>query len=155
MNLSFVLLGVTMVTACILLRRFLTATRSVSLSVGFALVGIGGVGVMMVGIFPEDSVPLIHGFGAAFPFLLGNIGVLVLGIFLALPIAVRLFTLISGTVALTALAFYATGHFLGLGVGGMERVVAYPQTIWLIILGLYLFANIANSSVDVDKRTLR
>jgi hypothetical membrane protein len=154
MNLSFVILGVTMVSACILLHRQLSFVCSRPLSIGFALVAIGGVGVILVGIFPEDSVPLFHGIGAALPFLLGNIGVVLLGISLAASLAFRLFTLILGIAALTALVFYATGHFLGLGEGGIERVVAYPQTIWLIAFGAYLLTNIANLPIGEVKRKL-
>jgi hypothetical membrane protein len=36
--------------------------------------------------------------------------------------------------------FSASGHDLGLGVGGMERMVVYPIVIWLIMLGGYLMA---------------
>lgn len=154
MNLSLVLLGVTMAAACILLHRLFSTVRSRWLTIGFALVGIGGVGVMLAGIFPEDSVPFFHGIGAALPFLLGNIGVVLLGISLAASLAFRLFTLISGIVALTALVFYATGHFLGLGEGGIERVVAYPQTVWLIAFGAYLLTSITNSPIGDDKRKL-
>jgi hypothetical protein len=34
--------------------------------------------------------------------------------------------------------FFASSHYLGLGEGGMERIVAYPQTLWLIFFGTYL-----------------
>jgi hypothetical protein len=50
----------------------------------------------------------------------------------------RLYTWLTGTVALLSLIFYASGHLLGLGEGGIERMVAYPQTIWLFVLGAYL-----------------
>jgi len=154
MNLSLVLLGVTMVAACVLLHRHFLTARSRWLTFAFYLVGIGGVGVMIAGIFPEDSVPFLHGVGAALPFLLGNIGVVVFGVSLPAPLAFRLGTLISGTTALTALMFYATGHFLGLGQGGMERVVAYPQTIWLIAFGIYLLTNITDSPIGDNRRNL-
>ena len=48
---------------------------------------------------------------------------------------------LSGSVALIFLAFYASSHFVGLGEGAIERVVAYPQTVWLIVLGIYVIAS--------------
>jgi hypothetical protein len=33
------------------------------------------------------------------------------------------------------------GHVdFGLGRGGMERLVSYPQTIWLVLFGVYMSA---------------
>lgn len=152
MNLSFVLLGVTMITACAVLRRSFRDQGSRSLSIGFALVGSGGVGVLAVGIFPENSIPLFHGIGAALPFVLGNIGVALLGFSLPVPLAFRLFTLTCGFAALTALVFYAISHFLGFGEGGMERIVAYPQTVWLIAFGLFLLTNFANNPITIERK---
>ncbi|MBW4079370.1 MAG: DUF998 domain-containing protein [Acidobacteria bacterium] len=151
MNLSFVLLGVTMVMACTLLQHLFSTVRSRWRNTGFILVGIGGFGVILVGIFPEDTIPFLHGIGAALPFLLGNIGVVVLGFSLPVLRGFRLFTLMSGFVALVAVAFYATGHFLGLGEGGIERVVAYPQTIWLIAFGVHLLTRNTNFTVGGDE----
>ena len=135
MNLSFVVLGVTMIFGSILIRRAEKSAPAGSL--GFAFMAIGGFGVVLVGIFPENTVPALHGIGSALPFLIGNIGVVVLGASLEVPGALRLFTVLVGVVALVALAFYASTHFLGLGEGGIERVVAYPQTVWLIVYGAY------------------
>jgi hypothetical membrane protein len=97
-----------------------------------------GVGVVVVGIFPENTVSALHGLGATLPFTLGNVGVIVLGLSLELPRVLRLVTLTLGVIALAALVFYASSHYLGLGEGGIERLVAYPQTLWLILLGGYL-----------------
>ena len=136
MNVSFVVLGVTMVAGSVLVWRGLSSARARSL--GFAFMGIGGIGVVLVGLFPENSVSALHGIGSALPFLIGNVGVLMLGFSLKLPVVLRLLTLITGAVALTALVFYASTHYLGLGEGGIERLVAYPQTIWLVAFGAYL-----------------
>ena len=40
--------------------------------------------------------------------------------------------------ALLALILFATHTYLGLGAGTMERIAAYPETLWLIIFGAYI-----------------
>ncbi len=139
MNVSFLVLGVTMIVGSIVLRQSLS-TRARRL--GFLFMAIAGVGVVVVGIFPENTVSALHGLGATLPFTIGNVGVIVLGLSLALPRALRLITLTLGTIALAALGFYASSHYLGLGEGGIERLVAYPQTAWLILLGAYLLTKV-------------
>jgi len=136
MNASFMVLGVTMIAGSVLLRHALPPTRARNL--GFLFMAIAGFGVVVVGIFPENTVPALHGLGATLPFTIGNVGVIVLGLSLGPPRAIRLLSLTLGAIALAALTFYASSHYLGLGEGGIERVVAYPQTVWLIFLGGYL-----------------
>jgi hypothetical membrane protein len=139
MNVSFVLLGLAMISGSLLVCRYVPTTKFQR--VGFMSVAIGGVGAVMVGIFPENTIPALHGIGATLPFLIGNIGLLLVGISTCGPTALRAYTLLSGFIALIFLVFYATSHFLGLGEGGIERVVAYPQTVWLIVVGIYLIAS--------------
>jgi hypothetical protein len=55
--------------------------------------------------------------------------------------------------ALLALAAYASSHYLGLGEGGIERVVAYPQTICLAMIGCYLIAVPQPGQSRTDHRT--
>ncbi len=138
MNVSFVALGVAMFVGSASLYHSHQSSRG--RSVGFSSIAIGGVGAVLVGVFPENSVSALHGIGAALPFVVGNVGVLVLGLSLKMPVALRFYTLVTGTVALLSLCFYASGHYLGFGEGGIERWVAYPQTVWLIVLGIYLLA---------------
>jgi len=140
MNVSFVTLGVTMVLGCALLHHAFSSTGSRLRTLGFSLVGVGGIGVIVVGVFPENSVPAFHGIGAALPFVLGNIGVVLLGFSLSVPLAMRILTLFLGAVALLSLMFYASTHYLGLGEGGVERLVAYPQTVWLILIGAFVLS---------------
>lgn len=145
MNASFIALGVTMIAGSVLTLHHVGANRARRL--GFVATGIGGLGVVVVGVFPENSVPTVHGLGAALPFVIGNLGVIVLGVSLAMPRVLRVTTLTLGSVALVALLFYASTQYLALGEGGMERIVAYPQTVWLILFGAYLVTKEPHTSV--------
>jgi hypothetical membrane protein len=136
MNASFIVLGITMILGSLLIIHQFSRSRRATF--GLASMAISGAGVIMVGLFPENTVPALHGIGAATPFLLGNIAVIVLGFSLNLPGPLRFYSLLSGILALVALGCYASSHYLGLGEGGIERVVAYPQTAWLIVVGFYV-----------------
>jgi hypothetical protein len=46
-----------------------------------------------------------------------------------------LFTTVSGVVGAVATLLFVQDIFLGLGIGGMERVAAYPLPIWMIAMG--------------------
>ncbi len=70
---------------------------------------------------------------------LGNVGIFLLGALLSgLPEAMRRYMLVFSTSSLTALVLFASHKDFGIGAGTMERIAAYPQTIWLIIFGLYV-----------------
>lgn len=135
MNASLIMLGI-----CMVLGSALTAfhlARSRATVAGFAGMAASGAGVMMAGVFPENSIPAFHGLGAAVAFLAGNTGLVVLAFALQVPVVLRAYSFTSGALALLALASYASGHYAGLGEGGIERVVAYPQVVWLAVTGLY------------------
>jgi hypothetical membrane protein len=138
MNASFAVLGVTMAAGSVLIWRGHGRGGGRGAAAGLGLMGASGAGVVLVGLFPENSVPALHGTGAGLSFVLGNVGIIVLGWALRLPPGLRVYSLLSGAGALAALGCFVSGRYLGLGEGGMERVVAYPQTAWLIVIGLYL-----------------
>ncbi len=138
MNASFVVLGITMTLGSVLVSRYFANGRASK--VGFAAMTISGLGVIMVGFFPENSVSALHGLGAAIPFVLGNASLIILALSLKMPALLRLYFFLSGVIALLGLVAYASSHDLGLGEGGIERVVAYPQTVCLIVIGFYLAA---------------
>jgi hypothetical membrane protein len=139
MNLSFVVLGASMLIGSVLNRQMHLDRRGAS--IGFRCMETAGAGVVLVGLFPENSVPALHGTGAYLSFVFGNVAIIVLGCSLRVPLALRVFSLFLGGFALVALIPYASGHFLGLGNGGLERVVAYPQSVWLIVTGTYLLSS--------------
>ena len=148
MNISFLTLGITMITGSLLLCQSFRKSRNAM--VGFTFFALGGAGTALVGIFPENTVSALHGIGAALPFLIGNVGVVILGFSLEVPKILRIYTVLTGSIALAALGVYASGHYIGLGEGGLERVVAYPQTIWIIILGIYSLAQLTNTPKQIS-----
>lgn len=139
MNASFITLGITMALGSMLIYQ--EFKESDYTFVGFSLMALAGIGTILVGLFPENTVSILHIIGAALPFLLGNLCLILLGFALNMPRVLKIYTLCSGFVALIALFFFITHHYLGLGIGGMERLTAYPQTIWLIVFGIYISKN--------------
>lgn len=137
MNASFVVLGITMAIGSLLIYERLQKSRAAL--IGFVMMGLGGLGTILVGLFPENTVSYMHAGGAIFGLLVSNISLVVLAFALKqLQTSFRIYTFISGTVSLTAFALFTLGINLGLGQGGIERVISYPQITWMILLGLYL-----------------
>jgi hypothetical membrane protein len=139
MNISFVVLGTLMVVGSILLYRG-TQKSFVSLG-GFSLILVAGLGALLVGLFPENTVSTLHIIGAGLSFVAGNVGLLFFGFVAGVSRSLRLCALIFGVVALCALVAFLTHQYFGIGIGGMERLVAYPQTIWLIVLAVCTLQN--------------
>jgi hypothetical protein len=52
---------------------------------------------------------------------------------------VAAYSIVSGSVGLLATALFVSGHYLGAGIGGMERLAVYPLPLWLIGVGLFLY----------------
>lgn len=104
------------------------------------MIGLGGLGTIMVGLAPENTISSVHILGAALPFIFTNIALIILGFSLPISRTLRIYSVISGTAAIIALVLFINKIYLGLGIGGMERIVSYPQTIWLVVLGFYLLS---------------
>ena len=146
MNASFAVVGSTVILGAVLVRN---AFRASAWTWGLALVALAGCGFVLVGLFPENVNFPPHHLGAALQFVSGNVGQAVLG---ASMVAARggrrwaLYSIASGVVGLLATSLFASGHYLGLGIGGMERVAAYPLPLWTIVMGLVLGRRVRSSS---------
>jgi hypothetical membrane protein len=134
MNVSFIVLGLGMALGSVLFLQEFGHSRT-----GFLSMAVAGLGAMLVGFFPEDSVFWAHITGADLAFLVGNLALIAFGFSRGFPQWLRWYAAGSGVVALAALYLFLSHHRFFLGLGGMERVVAYPQTIWLIVFGAYMF----------------
>ena len=151
MNASFVVLGGLMIVGSILLYRGFR--KDLTGLIGFTLIAVAGLGTILVGLFPENTIRMLHIVGAALPFVLGNLGLLFFGFTSSMPTPLRFCALISGIVSIAALVLFMTNYYLGIGIGGMERIVAYPQTIWLIVFGVYMLRahRLKTPSNELDK----
>jgi hypothetical membrane protein len=155
MNVSFIVLGATMIAGSTLIYQEFKKNGANKL--GFWFMALSGFGTILVGVFPENTVTLLHSFGALLPFLLGNIALIIFGFSLGLAGKFRIYTILSGIVALGALLLFSTHTYLELGLGGMERLVAHPQTIWLMTFGVYMnrdrFSNMTRKTAKIFRIT--
>ncbi len=101
-------------------------------SVLFALAGAGSLGV---GIFPENiiiihGVPVPHTIAAITTFVAG--GAAAIASYRITKSLFRYFSIVLGIATLVAFALFsgtASMDYLGLGVGGMERMIVYPTLL--------------------------
>jgi hypothetical membrane protein len=138
MNSSFVVQGVLIAVGAILMRRLFPAKASYR--VALLLFLVSGVGVLVVGLVPEDTDAQVHRVAALVHLLAGNLAMILMGLAMVAGAARVRFrgaiTLLAGLLGLTALAL------LGLGekdVGIFERFAAYPLTLWLTWMGWLMF----------------
>lgn len=137
MDASFVLLGITMALGSILIYHEFQRSRA-SL-IGFGFMALSGIGTIFVGLFPENTIAAAHATGAFFGLVIGNVSLVILAFALKkVRREFRIYTFISGTFSLIAFVLFFAGINLGIGHGNMERLVSYPQTLWLILFGLYM-----------------
>jgi hypothetical membrane protein len=97
-----------------------------------ALTGIGAIGV---GIFNENF-GTIHLIFAGLAFGIGNLAAVISSRFVKGPLSPIFAAL--GIIGLAALTLQSTKTFMGLGVGGMERMIFYPLVFWALASGVYL-----------------
>ncbi len=96
------------------------------------------VGQLVVSLFPENTILVIHSVGALLAFVTGGLSAIYAYKLTRKPFAYLSFSL--GAVSLISLVFFLSGMDLGLGPGGMERMVVYPLALWLVALGGHLMA---------------
>jgi hypothetical membrane protein len=130
-NASIVLLGAMLVATAYFLRKG-SGSKSLPL-----FEGIAGVGSIGVGIFNE-SYGGAHVFFSAIAFF--SIGIQAILVFKVAKPPLSYFSAVAGAITLVALVLYATHTYLGLGQGGMERMIVYPVLLGALAFGGYLMA---------------
>jgi len=112
-------------------------SRAVAVSMG-----LFGVGVLGVGVFPGNYGNLHAGF-ALLAFIVGAVAAILAYKVETAPF--RYFSVALGAVSLVVVALYFilgdSSPFAGLGSGGMERWVAYPILLWVTGFGGYLLGS--------------
>lgn len=98
----------------------------------FAISGIGAVGVA---VFNEDT-GIFHVVFSLLAFLFGSLAAIYA--FTKTKPLFSYFSLVLGLTGLTALILLGAGEYLGLGPGGMERIVFYAGILWALAYGARL-----------------
>lgn len=96
------------------------------------LLFISSVGAIGVGIFPMN-ISLPHTIAALLTFLFT--GLATLYSYRIEESTLKYIWLILGVTSLTALILFITGNYMGIGKGGMERLIVYPVLLWLMMYG--------------------
>lgn len=144
---SVILLGVCAILGILLVWSAFDPGRSRGAGLTFVL--IGGIGAIGVGVFPETTPVLnggMHEIVSAIAFLGAGIGLVIVSVAMGSGPHWRLsrpFTLACGGVTLAAIVLFYIGSYqsvtyLGLGVGGMERLIVAPILLWAIVEGAHL-----------------
>ena len=99
------------------------------------MVALAGVGALGVGLFPETT-GVFHDIFSLWVFLFAGLSGLVAARLAKKPMFY--FSIILGLLTLAALVLFIGGDYLGLGPGGMERMVVYPTLLWALGFGGHL-----------------
>jgi hypothetical membrane protein len=101
------------------------------------LLVLTAIGAMGVGVFTEDYGQM-HTLVSLIAFLFGGLSSVASFRLLKKPLS--FIAVVLGFISLGALVLFAGAIDLGLGVGGMERMIAYPILLWGAGFGGYLIA---------------
>ena len=144
---SFVVHGVLIITGVWLLHR--VGYRLVASRVASVLLTVAGLGWIGVGLAPADVAAGAHFVAAAAGLVCGTVGLMVgamtgrtASAATAEPsvsgpgVVLRVSWCVQGVVGLAATALFGAGQYLGLGMGGMERVAAFEVTVATAVAGV-------------------
>jgi len=131
-NTSVFLQGALMIAGTFYLQR---AFNNKILTVFLILLALGSLGVS---VFPENMEPM-HSISALLIFLFGGLSAIYSLTVLKHPVS--LLSILLGLLSLSAAGLFVLQQYLGIGVGGMERLIVYPILIWMITFSGCLMAS--------------
>jgi hypothetical membrane protein len=123
--------GVLVLTATYLLWRVIERRRFL------VALGIFGVGIVGIAVFP-GNVATYHPLFSLLCFVGGSVAAILSRKILDVPL--RYFAVVLGSIALIGTVFGLEslenwGPQAAIGIGGVERWIAYPVLLWLVLLG--------------------
>ncbi len=142
-NISIILMGILIIVGAYFIQRiFKSAFTPVFMSLGVLL----GVGYIGVGVFAEN-ISRLHNIFALIMFVFGAIFAIMSYKFVKSPFSHV--SIILGVTSLLAYFLWMLGlqmpvFHLGLGIGGMERLILYPILLWVLSFGAYLIGDQGN-----------
>ena len=144
MNASIVILGLAMIVGSMLIFSEFSFSKHrrerAAAMAGFACMGLGGLGAILVGVIPENvNTAHLHTVGYAMAVGFGQLAILILGLVLReIDNWLREFMLVTSLLVLLAGISIAGKHQFGIGAGALERLAQYPESVWSILFGFYI-----------------
>lgn len=137
-DVSIFLLGVFVFVGAFFIQRIFKNRLFSSFAV---LIGVGCIGV---GLVAENVHLPLHSIFALVVFVFGAAAAIMSWKFEKPPLSY--ISVILGAVTLSALVLFIVGQgssvfYLGLGLGGMERLIIYPAILWQLAFGAYLIGD--------------
>jgi len=106
---------------------------------------LGGIGAMGAGLVPLDSPIGVHGLFALFAFVFLNVEAMVAGRLGRSPLdKISIALGILGIIFVPVMILVDSGSLdvsNSIGHGGVERMIAFPCLIWMILFGGYLLSS--------------
>jgi hypothetical membrane protein len=102
-----------------------------------AFITLAGIGALGVGIFNETTGNW-HVFFSFVTFLFAGLSAITTYKLQRKPLAY--ISVLLGLATLVAMVLFASNTYLGLGAGGMERMIVYPVLLWSIGFGGHMMA---------------
>jgi hypothetical membrane protein len=141
-NVSIAILGLFSFVG--LLLTWAAFVRGATRVVGLSLLLVASVAAVLVGAFPENVNPPIHGLVSLLVFLPGGLGLVVLGIGMRPGTAWeggRPYSVLLGLVTLLALAYYVPTQASNTtwDPGLIERFIVAPILLWGVGVAVHLF----------------
>ena len=130
-NVSVFLLGFFMIIGTYFLQR------SFNIKILTLLFSLTAIGAMGVGIFNENLSPM-HEIFSSIAFLFGGLSAIFSYKLIKKPFSI--ISIILGVLCLWSMILFITKEYIGLGQGGMERLIVYPVLLWAIGFGGYLLS---------------
>lgn len=144
---TFVVVGLLQVIGAIMTRKAWPLPHAYP---GLALLAVGGIGLAVAGLAPENVNLSLHGNAASLGIDALNIGTIILGAALlrANPWLGSI-TLLAGILGIAgAIIFF---HSLaGIPIGTAERLAVYPSLAMVVVLGVYLLVKATYSAHDAE-----
>jgi len=149
-----VVLGLLVIYAAVwILRAFFPGTLRTA---GLGLLAVNGVGLIVAGTTPENVNYSIHSAFALLAFACGALALATLGLAMRGTdhwSGFEPYTVASGVVSAVALFLFVAGADLGLGPGGMERLLVAPILLWSVVVGIHLVRTPASALGPAEARS--
>jgi hypothetical membrane protein len=108
-----------------------------------SLLMISSICNILIGVFAEDISMPAHGISALIGLILGLGATFMTYKFVKQPLSYA--PIILGGVIIIAVVLQASGNYLGLGLGGIERLEIYPSLLWGLVFDAYLIGESGNT----------